>query len=554
MMPTMDGERSRLQPAKRSLLFLATICAAVFFAFAQNTQTGSPVVLDGKTVITIHWGYGNYTPQARAHGIASRLKALAGDLTTSLDITQEADAFSTDIKCGDTIIASVFDGDARAEGTTRDALAEQWSASFLSAMQAYRAEHSWKRTAIRTGLALLIIGSCVLLLLLARRITNRMALTTSALLEQSIKSTSSRMARIVSSAQLRSIVMRAFLIVRIILWLVILAFASHILLGIFPSTRPLAIGIYEGVAGPARGFSHSVWVDLPSFIFIALLVLATWYLIKLIRYFFRKVAQGAITLEGFHPAWASVTERLISIAVVVFAILIAYPYIPGSQTAAFKGISLFLGVLFSLGSTGLVANIITGIMLTYMDAFEVGDLVQIGEVNAYVKKMSLLTTRFITRKNEIITMPNSTIMGKHIVNYSARGGKDSLLVSVTVGIRYDSPWRQVEALLLEAAARTESVLTDPAPFTLLLSLDDFNVKYEINAYVRAGVRRYLALTELNRNVLDVFNEYGISIMTPAYQEETTDLKLVKKENWYSPPAKPEQTPAPEQREYPPSRS
>lgn len=536
----------------RGLLALL-FCIAALYAAAQSSPAGSPVILDGKTVITVQWGYANFTAALRADGIANRLKKVANDPSIDLQITTQPSELSENIQIGDTILASVFDGDAQLAGTTKEELAKRWSANFLAAMQAYRAEYGWRQIALRIGMALLTIAFCIWLLLLIRRYTKHFALNTSAIIERRVKGTQLPVARLVSNEVLRSLVMRVFGLVRLILLLVVVALSIHIILGIFPHTRPLATEIYRGVAAPVRAFGGAVWLNLPAIVFILLLALVTWYVIKLVHYFFQKVGEGAVSLEGFRPAWAGVTERLVSIALVVLAILVAYPYIPGSQSPAFKGVSIFLGVLVSLGSTGLVANLVTGIMLTYMDAFEVGDLVEIGDITAYVKSTSLLTTRFVTRKNEVITIPNSYIMSKHIVNFRARGGKDSILITTTVGIGYDSPWRQIDAILLTAASRTQSVLQDPAPFVLLLSLNSYDVTYEVNAYLKPGVRRYVGLAELNRNVLDVFNEYGVQIMTPSYVADPPDNKIVTKENWHAAPANPQQTPAPQERDFPPPR-
>jgi small-conductance mechanosensitive channel len=548
---TMEGVIGLLQSWKPLALLL---CVLAFHAPAQSPPAGFPVHLDGKTVITVRWGYANFTAAVRADGISKRLKTIADDPSIPLQLTMQPSELSINIQSGDTVLASVFDGDARLEGTTKEELAKTWSASFLAALQAYRAAYGWRQIATRVALALLTIAFCIWLLLLIRRYTKRVALNASAVLERRVKGTQSPVGRLVSDAVLRSLVMRVFALVRLALLLIVVALSIHILLGIFPQTRPLATEIYQGVAAPVRAFGHAVWLDLPAILFILLLALVTWYVIRLVRYFFQKVGEGAVSLEGFRPSWASVTERLVSIALVVLAILVAYPYIPGSQSPAFKGVSIFLGVLVSLGSTGLVANLVTGIMLTYMDAFEVGDLVEIGEITAYVKSTSLLTTRFITRKNEVITIPNSYIMSKHITNYSARTGRDGILISTTVGIGYDSPWRQIEAILLIAASRTQSVQEEPAPFVLLLSLNSYDVTYEVNAYLKPSVRRYVGLAELNRNVLDAFNEYGVQIMTPSYVADTADAKVVAKENWHAAPADPQQSPVPPQRDFPPARS
>ncbi len=420
-------------------------------------------------------------------------------------------------------------------------------------MRDHRDRYSWRQAVSRGVFALLIIAFCIVLLIFTRRYAPRITQATSALLGGRVEGRRFRVASRLSSSLLSTLVTRTLALIRLLLLLIIAVLAIHTLLGIFPATRPLAMEIYGGIARSTRTFFNSLWNNLPAIIFILILATLTWQLIRLVRYFFRKISEGTISIEGFRPAWSTVTARLVSIAIVMLAALVAYPYIPGSQTPAFKGVSLFLGVLLSLGSTGLVANIISGIMLTYMDAFEVGDLVKVGDITAYIKSMSLLTTRLVTRSNETITVPNSFILDKHIINYTSRtGGEDSVLIHTGVGMGYDVPWRQVEAMLLEAAARTECVADNPAPFVDVLQFDDYSAKYEVNAYLKPGIRLYMGVTELNRNVLDVFNEYGVSIMTPAYRGDPEQPKVVARNGWFAAPASPKQTPQPPIRKYPPS--
>ncbi len=419
----------------RPLLFLVlATCGVILSAHAQSIPASSPVVLDGDTVITIHWGYGNSTPAVRARAVEARLKAVAEDSGVPLKLTPQPSPLTIDIRCGNVILVSVFTGDAEAENTTREALAQQWSNSFLASMRDHRERYSWRQAVLRSVFALLIIVFCIVLLIFIRRYTPRIARSTSAFLGGRVEGGRFRVASRLSSSLLSALVTRTLALIRFALLLIIAVLAIHTLLGIFPATHPLAMEIYGGIVRSTRTFFNSLWNNLPAVIFILILAALTWQFIRFIRYFFKKVSEGAISIEGFRPAWSTVTARLVSIAVVMLAALIAYPYIPGSQTPAFKGVSLFLGVLLSLGSTGLVANIISGIMLTYMDAFEVGDLVKIGDISAYIKSMSLLTTRLVTRNNETITVPNSFILDKHIINYTSReGGEDSILIHTAVG-------------------------------------------------------------------------------------------------------------------------
>lgn len=554
-MGVMASRIQRAVPIRHLLYLVPGICACALFALAQSTPAAVPVLLDGKAVITIRWGYGNSTPVNRAQAIAGRLKAVAEDPGVPLEITPQPTSMGIDIRCGKVILASVFAGDADAENTTQIALAQRWSNRFLTAMQEHREKYSWREAIWQSIVAVLVIAACILLLWFLRRRRSAIERATSALLERRVEGGRVHVVSRLSSSWLSILVTRTLDLIRLLLLLIVAGLAIHTLLGIFPATRPFAMEIYGGIVRATRTFLDSFWRNLPSLVFVLILAVVTWYLIRLIRYFFGKISEGAISIEGFRPAWSTVTARLISIAVVVLAALIVYPYFPGSQSLAFKGISIFLGVLVSLGSTGLVSNVLAGIMLTYMNAFEVGDLVKIGDITAYVKSTSLLTTRLVTRNNEIITVPNAFILDKHVINYTSHtGGEDSVLISTGVGMGYDVPWRQVEAMLLEAAARTECVTRDPQPFVVILQLDTFGVNYEVNAYLKAGVRLYMGLTELNHNVLDVFNEYGVSIMTPAYRGDPAQPKVVARDDWFAAPASTEQTPRPTTvRKYPPSQ-
>jgi small-conductance mechanosensitive channel len=222
--------------------------------------------------------------------------------------------------------------------------------------------------------------------------------------------------------------------------------------------------------------------------------------------------------------------------VIAFGVIVAYPYIPGSESAAFKGISLFLGVVFSLGSSSAISNMIAGYTMTYRRAFKLGDRVQIGDVVGDVVEIRLQVTHLRSLKNEEVIIPNSLILNGQVMNYSSLAREDGLILHTTVGIGYEVPWRQVEAMLLTAAARTAGLRQEPRPFVLQRSLADFAVTYELNVYCDDAHRMMPLYTALHRNILDVFNEYGVQIMTPAYESDPAAPKVVPREQWYAPPA------------------
>ncbi len=255
-----------------------------------------------------------------------------------------------------------------------------------------------------------------------------------------------------------------------------------------------------------------------------------------IKLFFARVEAKTISLSGFDPEWSMPTYHLVRIAVVVFAIIVCYPYVPGSDSEAFKGISIFIGVLVSLGSSSAVSNLIAGYMLIYRRAFKAGDLVQINDVRGVVVERRLQVTHLRTPKNEEIVIPNSTIINSSVMNYSTVARETGLILHTQVTIGYDTPWRQVNALLLQGAERTEGILKEPKPFVLQRSLDDFFVTYELNAYTNTPTSMLRIYSDLHRHILDAFNEHGVQITSPHYEGDPASVKVVPKEKWFSPPA------------------
>jgi small-conductance mechanosensitive channel len=198
-------------------------------------------------------------------------------------------------------------------------------------------------------------------------------------------------------------------------------------------------------------------------------------------------------------------------------LVVIFPYLPGSDSPVFQGISVFLGFLFTFGSAGSLSNIIAGLVLTYMRLFKIGDRVKIGEVTGDVIEKSLLVTRIRTIKNEIISIPNSTVMSSHTINYCSDAVEKGLILHTTITIGYDVPWKQVHQALLDAADRTDMVLKDPQPFVLQTSLEDFYVAYQINAYTREPNKQAVMYSQLHQNIQDCCNESGIEILSPHYR-------------------------------------
>ncbi len=278
-------------------------------------------------------------------------------------------------------------------------------------------------------------------------------------------------------------------ILRLVILIGVIYLYVTLILGLFPWTRTVANRLFTYVTEPLQQIALGLWSSLPNLMFLLVLLVIVTHVLKVLRFFFAEVGQGRLTVAGFYPEWAMPTYKIVWFLTMAFTVVIAYPYLPGSDSPAFRGISLFLGVLFSR-----------------------------------------------TMKNVDVTIPNSVLMGSQVTNYSFAAGEGRLILPTSVTIGYDTPWRQVHALLLLAAERTQHILREPAPFVLQTALDDFYVKYELNVYVAAPTRMPTIMSDLHQNIQDAFNEFGVQIMSPHYVLDPKSAKIVEPGDWVRAPA------------------
>lgn len=502
---------------------------------AQVRFQPTSVRVDNKSIIEISWGFGSISPEVRARAISERLDSLARNTSQAVNFTINETDTSTDIMEGDLIIASVFDGDASAAGISRAALANQWLTALSGAVNQYRVEHSRERLLLRIGLAVLVLVVTLALLWLLVPLMRWIADVTARAVFDRLARSRRQSWSLIDTKELSGLLRLVFRTVRLAASLFVIYLALQILFSLFPQTRPLGERMLDGVLRPAEQLGQAAWNSAPSLLFILIIALVCRYVLHLVSFAFARIGEGHVRIDGFRPQWANVTARLVNIALILLAVLIAYPYIPGSQSAAFKGFSLFLGVLVSLGSTGMVANVFNGIVLTYMDSFQTGDFIQIGETQGYVESTSLFVTRLRTRQQRVVTIPNAQVLSSQITNFSAAAA-NSLTLSTTAGIGYDTPWRQVEAMLLGAARKTRTVRETPAPFVLEVSLNSFDITYELTVFLTGEAPVNAVRAELNRNILDEFNQYGVQIMTPSYVTDPPKPAVVAPENWFAEPS------------------
>jgi small-conductance mechanosensitive channel len=285
---------------------------------------------------------------------------------------------------------------------------------------------------------------------------------------------------------------------------------------VFPGTRKFMVTILEQLAVILVRVWDAIVAFLPDVMTLVVIILITHYLLKFLRFVADGIKQENIRISGVHTDLIEPTYQLLRFLVVAFAIVAAFPYIPGSESPVFRGLSIFVGFLLSLGSTSLVSNIVAGIVLTYTRGLRNGDRVRIGDAIGDVVDRNLLVTRIRTIKNVIITIPNGMVLNSHIVNYSSSFGDKGLILNTTVTIGYDVPWRQVHQLLIDAALDTPGISKEPIPFVLQTSLDDYYVSYELNAYTKDPNWMAVLYSRLHQKIQDHFTEAGVEIMSPGF--------------------------------------
>ncbi len=328
---------------------------------------------------------------------------------------------------------------------------------------------------------------------------------------------------------------------RLLAWLLTLLLAYEwltLVLGFFPYTRPWSERLLGRLLDALGRFGSGILEAIPGLLFVMLIFFVTRFLVRVMRVFFEGIQAGRVEVGWVDEATARPTERLLTAIIWLFALVAAYPYLPGSGSEAFKGIGVFVGLMLSIGASGIVNQAVSGLMLMYTRALRPGEFVQIGETEGTVTSVGFLNTQIETLRHELINIPNAVIASSVTRNYSrlARDGGVRVASKVTIG--YDTPWRQVQAMLLMAADRTEGLARDPVPRVLQTALQDFYVEYTLLVTVEDPSKKYLALSELNGNIQDAFNEHGVQIMSPNYEADPAAPKIVPREKWFEPPAAP----------------
>ncbi len=475
------------------------------------------VILGKDSLFQVKTDLGPYSPQDRVEIINKRLynlSELGNELNPELFTISESNNYSI-ISYKDFPILSIGEADAKIENQTRDDLAQEYTQILKDAFEKKIKKDSFSTWAHKIGYTVLaFIGLFVIFYLLNKlfAFVNKKLIA----YETGIKRKRKNALKYLFPNKSGNIFLVFSKITKIALIILILVLYLPLLFSFLPWTEKLVHQFYLFISTPVKliikGFIHFI----PNIFFIVIIYLIARYIIKVTTYISEEVAEGRLKFKGFHKDWARPTFKLFKIIIYAFTLVFMFPYLPGSDSKAFQGVSIFLGILFSLGSTSAISNIVAGIVITYMRPFIIGDRVKIGETVGDVVEKNLLVTRLKTVKNEDITIPNATIINTHLWNYSKNASTIGIILHPTVTIGYNVPSEKVTELLLNAAKNTKNLTRDFKPFVLQKNLSDYYVEYELNVYTKQPKKMAHFYSELNKTILDEFNKAGIEILSPRY--------------------------------------
>lgn len=482
----------------------------------RNKTAGSPLVVNGDTLLFVYARKGGMLPEARVEAAEEKILEVGKKMTMFLDSVYiyESD-MQSDIMMGDEVLLSVTDMDALWNDTDRMALAGQYKQKIEKKIYELHDEYGLKQKLKGFALALLIICCLVGLiwatLWLFGSWKDRLALR----ILKKLKPWQMKNYVLMDIHRLGAVIFIVFNLLKLLIILMLVMVSIPLLFSIFPETKDFTYTILGYLWNPVKHILRAVVDYIPNLFQIIVIVLCFRYIIKLIRYFANEIANENLKISGFYPDWAMPTFVILRILLYSFMFVMIWPLLPKSDSEIFQGVSVFIGIIVSLGSTSIVGNIMAGLVMTYMRPFKVGDYVCFGDTKGEVVERTILVTRIRTLKNELVTIPNSNLMGSQISNFTFAASKYGIIVHTKITIGYDEPWEKIEKLLLKAAENTDGIKHNPKPFVNVTALDDFYVEYEINAVTDRHKTLPRVYSALHSNILDSMHGAGVEIMSPS---------------------------------------
>jgi len=478
---------------------------------------GVPVIAEGDTLFYLFTKRGGYAPQQRAQMTGAAIEEIGKRFNLRPDsVSIDHSDIVSDLMYGNKVLLSLTDQDALWEGVSRDSLAKERRQNVITKLHEMKAEHSVWRMAKRILYFLLVIVGQYLLFRLTNWLFRKLKVRILRLKDTKIKPVSIQGYELLDAQKQANLLVFLAGIGRYILMGIQLVITVPLIFIIFPQTEGLAYRLLGYIWNPIRNIFVDIIDYIPNLFTIVVIWYAVKYLVRMVLYLAREIEAGRLKFNGFYPDWAMPTFHIVRFLLYAFMIAMIYPYLPGSKSGVFQGISVFVGLIVSLGSSTVIGNIIAGLVITYMRPFKMGDRIKLNDTTGDIIEKTPLVTRIRTPKNEVVTVPNSFIMSSHTVNYSTSAREYGLIIHSEVSIGYDVPWRQVNQILIDAALNTPGVVDDPRPFVLETSLSDWYPVYQINAYIKEAHKMAQIYSDLHQTIQDKFNEAGIEIMSPHY--------------------------------------
>jgi len=481
---------------------------------------GSPVLLSGDTLFHIYSSHGAFTAEDRAGAVSARLQEIIRepqfypDSLLSFEI--ENDNY---VIYRDRIIFVVSKKDTIGTGLSMETISGQIVNTLKEHLEHKSRTFNLWFMIKNIGYTLLVVFVLALIIKLLNWLFRKIIRYVVANKERLFKSIVLNNYEFLNAEREYSVAVSLIKIIKIGLIILLFLIALPVIFSIFPATEGVTRKIIDLIWSPVRDILLGVVNYLPELITIIVIYVVFRYLIRFVGFLSNEIGRKKLVLPGFHPDWAKPTYNITKVVLYAFMFVVIFPYLPGSESPIFRGVSVFLGILLSLGSSTLISNAMAGMVITYMRPYKIGDRIKIDDVVGDVMEKTMMITRIKTIKNEDITIPNAKILTSYTVNYTTPTEREGLIIHTTLTIGYDAPWRKVHDLMICAAEKTEGVKTTLKPFVLQTSLDDFFISYQINAYIKDARKVFKIKSDLHQNLQDEFNKAGVEIMSPHYRSE-----------------------------------
>ena len=497
----------------------------------RNKMRGRPIVFEKDTLYYLYTSYRPYDIDTRVKYVEEKLKELYNDpyfVADSIKIKPAGDYLS--VMYNDKTITGVSMVDALWENSSQTELAQRYANIIKNTIVKYKEQNSLKSVLIRLAELLLVLFITFILVWAINRLFDFLKKITLNSEHRFLTSIRIRNYDFIKKPGIVKALVKLLAILRIVFLLFLLITIIPLIFDIFSSTQYLSKIIVQWISEPIKNVAIAIIGYLPHLFYIVIIAVITRYVLKILRFFALEIERGILKIKGFHPEWAHTTYVLARMMLWVLALVIMFPHLPGSDSDAFKGISIFLGVLISLGSSSAISNAIAGIVISYMRPFQVGDWIKSGEIIGAVIEKNALVTRLKTINNEDITIPNSAILSGATMNFTSIGKEIGLALNVQVKVRYDYSDNLVEELLIEAALKTNGISPKPHPYIFQISLSELNAVYELNAYTFHPENMYFIKSDLTKNIQSTFRQANIEIFSTQYVEIRTPFSNTKKQN------------------------